>query len=196
MVSLTVASGICSVEELLDLLSVLDAHLENEPAPVDGHNPANDVHRGEHLNDPDSELCLAPLFRVTHATTDHSARARQDNVQDEADVGPDAAQSGQITDEVPQISILLTVHRDRFLGVLKTLFGCISRCSLVVLALRVLLWLVKASCIEGSLPTNVLVLSHFVSRLFILIIKIQIIINKVFKTIFLKIKDSTLVQKF
>ena len=195
MVSLTIASGICSVEELLDLLSVLDAHLENEPAPVDGHNPADEVHRGEHLNDPDGELRLAPLFRVTHATADHSARARQDNVQDEADVGPDAAQSGQTTDQVPQLSILLTVHRDRFLGVLETLFGCIRRCSLVVCGLRVLLWLVDAGCIVGSLTTNVLVLSHFVSRLFILIIKIQIIINKVFKTIFLKIKDSTLVQK-
>lgn len=101
MVSLTITSCICSVEELLDLLSVLDAHLENEPAPVDGHNPADEVHRGEHLNDTDGELRLAPLFRVTHTTADHGARSRQDNVQDEADVGPNAAQSGQTTDQVP-----------------------------------------------------------------------------------------------
>ena len=195
MVSLTITSCICSVEELLDLLSVLDAHLENEPAPVDGHNPADEVHRGEHLNDTDGELRLAPLFRVTHTTADHGARSRQDNVQDEADVGPNAAQSGQTTDQVPKLSILLPVHRHRFLGVLETLFGCIRCCSLVVLSLRVLLWLAEAGCIVGSLALNVLVLSHFVSRLFILIIKIQIIINKVFKTIFLKIKDSTLVQK-
>ena len=146
------------------------------------------------MNDPDRELGLAPLFRVPDTTAYHSARTRQDNVQDEADVGPHATKSGQTTDQVPKLSILMAVHGDRFLCILETLFGCISGCSLVVVASLVLLWLVEASCIVGRLTPNILVLSHFVC-LFILIIKIQIIINKVFKTIFLKIKDSTLVQK-
>ena len=74
----------------MDLLLVLDTHLENEPSPVDGINPTDDVNRGEHLNDTDDELSLAPLFRVTYATADHSARAWQDDIENEADIGPDS----------------------------------------------------------------------------------------------------------
>ena len=91
---LTIASGVGAIQELLHLLPVLDARLQNQPPPVNRNQPSNDVNGCEHLDDADHQLGFAPLVRVSQATANHGSGAGEDHVEDKADVGPNAAQPG------------------------------------------------------------------------------------------------------
>ena len=55
-----VTACVCLLKGVLDFSFVLDASFEDEPAPVDGEYPANDINSSEHLDDSDCELSLAP----------------------------------------------------------------------------------------------------------------------------------------
>ena len=92
---MAITASICLLKELLHLLPVLNAHLQDEPSPVDRHDPSNDVHGCQHLNKTNDELRLTPFVWVADARADHSASSRQDDIQDEADIGPDTTETGQ-----------------------------------------------------------------------------------------------------
>ena len=55
-----IAAGIRLVQELLHLSLILDALLQDEPAPEDGEDPAYDVRSGQHLDNANRQLCFAP----------------------------------------------------------------------------------------------------------------------------------------
>ena len=162
---LTIASGVGAIQELLHLLPVLDARLQNQPPPVNRNQPSNDVNGCEHLDDPNHQLGFAPLVRVSQATANHGSGTWEDHVEDEADVGPNAAKAGQRAHQLPQFRIFLPVHRDCLFAVFEALLGKLRRSSLVVILLLaiVLLGLAESRCVKGGglVNTTGSVLSHF-----------------------------------
>lgn len=145
---------------MLHLVPVLDSHLQDQPAPVDGHNPPDDVHGRQHLDNTDNELSLAPLFRVANAGTNHGTSAGKDDIEDEADVGPDSTQAGERTDQVPQLRILLPIHRNRLLRVVDTLFGERIGSGLIVCSTSVIVVLLGLADSSGVVGGHLSLFSH------------------------------------
>lgn len=56
--SLAIAACIGSIQKFLHFLLVLHALLKDEPAPVDGPDPSEQVDGREHLSDAQNELSL------------------------------------------------------------------------------------------------------------------------------------------
>ena len=174
----TFTASIGSVQELLHLLLVLDTLLEHEPSPVDGEDPADQVDRCEHLNDPNSKLSLAVLLGVSDAGADHSSDSGEDDIENEAEVRPDAGQTGNGGDQVPKFGILGTILSHSALSILEAGLGelasliLIGSSSIVLLGLGQVLDSAGVRC-SGSCTLEI-VLCHY--YLF-LKIKIQIIIN-------------------
>ena len=145
---------------MLHLVPVLDSHLQDQPAPVDGHNPPDYVHGRQHLDNTDNELSLAPLFRVADAGTDHGTSAGKDDIEEEADVGPDSTQAGERTDQVPQLRILLPVHRNRLLRIVDTLLGELTGSGLVVSSTSVIVVLLGLADSSGVVGCHLSLFSH------------------------------------
>ena len=136
-----VAASVSLAQELLHLSLVFNTSLENEPAPVDAEDPPNDVHRGEHLHGADRQLSLAPSARVSKARHKHGADAGQDDVEQEADVRPGAAEARNLGHQIPELSILLAVLDKVGLGVIDALHRHFLGSFLVSLTTSVLLTL-------------------------------------------------------
>ena len=118
-------------EELLYFSFIFDTLLNYEVAPPDREEPANDVGGRQHLHNTNRELGLAPSTRVPDARHQHGAGARKDDVKNQADVGPGAAETRHSSHKIPQFSVLLSVLDHVGFRVVDTLLGELG-CSIFV----------------------------------------------------------------
>ena len=70
------------------LFLILKTDKEHLPAPPDGPYPSDQVHSSHHLKRSDEELSLAPRCSVASTCCENRSTSRQDDAENEDDVGP------------------------------------------------------------------------------------------------------------
>ena len=94
-----------TIKQLLNVIVVSRSPLHDQVAPVDAKGPADEVGRGEELDQTDCELSLVDVC-IADAGTSQGAGAGQQNVENKADVSPDQADLRKVRDELPHADIL------------------------------------------------------------------------------------------
>ena len=80
--------------------------LHNENSPVDAKNPSNEIDGSQKLEDAHCNLCFIHVF-ITETCANHSACARDKDVEHEANVSPYVFQLWHICEKLPCSNISL-----------------------------------------------------------------------------------------
>ena len=128
--------GLASRDQRAQLVVVSPRPNDYEVAPVETGAPANEVDRGEQLEDAHGELGLVNVH-VAEARAEDGPRAGQQHVQGEADVRPAVAHGGHVGDELPRAEVLVAHLEEALLNgllvALHVLGRDLERCRLAAL---------------------------------------------------------------
>ena len=83
-----VTTHLCALEELLLILGLVEAPVQELPAPPPRPDPANEHIRRQHLQQANEELRLTPVLVVASTGRQHSPSSRQNEAENGADEGP------------------------------------------------------------------------------------------------------------
>ena len=78
--------------------------LNDEVAPVDGADPADEVNGGEQLSDPYAQLRLVDVG-IAEASADHSTHSWEKDVQHKANVGVNDSNLRSVCYELPDAQV-------------------------------------------------------------------------------------------
>ena len=94
--------------------------LHDKNSPVDAENPSNEINGSQKLEDAYANLCLIHVF-VTETCANHSACARDKDVEHEAKVSPYVLQLWNICEKLPCSNVSLRNRQHGIHGKLSTI---------------------------------------------------------------------------